>query len=135
MARLYLDEDLGGFAGELRMAGHDVLSVGSDAQRRAKPDAWHFREALTDRRILSTWNRHDFEYLHRLWTTLHIMEIAPVAHAGILTAAPTKDFRPMDWLPSVRERLASPEPMDGRLLRWVQRDREWREVEPRPEED
>jgi len=135
MARLYLDEDLAGFAKELQEAGHDVLSVGSDTRRRGQSDAWHFREALTSRRILLTWNRHDFEYLHRLWTTLHIMKIVPAAHAGILTAAPTKGFRPMDWLPSVRGKLTSSEPMDGRLLRWVERDREWREAEPRPERE
>ena len=60
MARLYLDEDLAGFAGELQQAGHDVLSVGTDTQRRAKSDAWHFREAIPSRRVLLTWNRHDF---------------------------------------------------------------------------
>jgi hypothetical protein len=131
--KVYLDEDVGGFTQHLAAAGHDVLSVVASSERRGRTDAWHFMQALRDRRLLVTWNRPDFEYLHKLWTTLHTLEVVSDPHAGIVTVATAPGFTKEQWLPPLMERLAAAETMLGRLLRWVPGRNDWVEDRTRPE--
>lgn len=131
--RLYIDEQLGNFVRPLSDAGHDILFAG-DGARSGRTDAWHFRQAIDDGRVLLTFDRRDFEDLHWLWTTLRILGVVDSQHAGILTCAPTQGFTSRDWLGVVRERLNSAIPA-GRLLRWVPGTGDWREHQSRPEED
>ena len=133
MVRLYIDEQLGDFVLPLTAQGHDVVFAG-DVGRAGRTDTWHFREAIDLQRVILTFNRRDFEYLHKLWTSLHILKVIETRHAGILTAAPTKAFKPRDWLPIVQERLSGEIPA-GRLYRWLPGGGEWREDDDRPEED
>lgn len=131
MARLYLDEHMRNFVPLLRDAGHDVLfAVDHGGQRRT--DAWHFREALIDQRIVATFDRGDFEYLHRLWTTLQTLGIVATGHAGILAAA--RVVTPAEWLPALQERLESPEVLAGRMFAWHPDSGKWYEDAWRPEE-
>lgn len=95
------------FYDRYRESGHDVLFAG-DVGRKGRADAWNFRQALEEQRILITFNRRDFEYLHKLWTTLVILGTARVHHSGIITSAPTKTFTPTEWLPAVLDILAPP---------------------------
>ena len=97
MARVYLDEHLGGFIEEFRRREHDVIAA-TEEGRRGRTDTWHFREALEDQRIILTWDKRDFEYLHRLWTTLRIMGVVTTGHPGILTKEAPRSFREADWI-------------------------------------
>ncbi len=130
--RVYLDEQLGNFLGELRDQGHDVLYAG-ESGRSGRSDAWHFREAVEDDRAIITFNRRDFEYLHTLWTALRTMRVVESMHAGILTAGPTGEFKPVDWLPFVMAKLGETSPLNGRLFRYVASTNEWHEDAARPE--
>ncbi len=135
MARLYLDEDLGGFATALREQGHDVLSVVAEADRRGKTDAWHFNEAIAQARILLTWNKDHFQYLHRLWTALNTLNVVGAKHSGIVTADGRRGaILPADWIPVLRDKLASADPLEGRMWIWISSQRKWIEDEFRPED-
>jgi hypothetical protein len=131
---VYVDEQLGHFAVPLAAAGHDVVFAG-DAGRAGRTDAWHFRQALEQQRVLITFNRRDFEYLHKLWTTLVILGSAHADHSGVVTSTPTKTFTPAEWLPVVLDRLRTGDIRPGHLLRWISATNEWREDDTRPEED
>lgn len=115
MARLYLDEHMGNFVDQLRAIGHDVL-FGLEHGGQRRTDAWHFREAVEQDRILLTFDRGDFRWLHRLWTTLHTFHLVEKAHAGILAA--TRVVTPQDWLPELEPRLADPSSLVGRMFAW-----------------
>ena len=134
VARVYLDEDIGAFEQPLVAAGHDVISVDRDESRRGRSDAWHFREAVKERRLLVVWNRGDYEYLHRLWTTLHTLGVVDTPHAGVLTAAPSGAVNPHEWLAPLIAKLDAAEGWAGRLLRWLPSVADWREDKTRPEE-
>ena len=132
MARLYLDENLGGFSQQFRDAGHDVVTA-DDPGRKGRTDAWHFREAIADQRIILTWDRPDFEYLHRLWTSLQIMGVVSRTHPGILTKKGPRSFREEDWIKLVLERLQTPGDFDGRMFVWQHSNAKWVEHQWRPE--
>jgi len=134
MTRVYVDEQLGHFVSPLTKAGHDVVFAG-DTGRAGRTDAWHFRESVDDARALITFNRRDFEYLHRLWTSLVTLRVVERDHTGILTSAPTKTFTPGEWLPIVLDRLERVAIRPGRLVRWIPATQEWREDDTRPDED
>lgn len=131
MARVYLDEMLGGFARPLSESGHDVVAA-TDEMRRRQPDAWHFRQALNERRVLLTHDRGDFEYLHSLWTALHILRVVEDQHAGILSV---KGPDEAGWLEAVQERLNAGDPIDGQMLTWIAKRREWQEAKSQPVKD
>ncbi|MEX2226396.1 MAG: DUF5615 family PIN-like protein [Dehalococcoidia bacterium] len=133
MARLYIDENVGNFASPLRAQGLDVLSVVEDSNRRSRTDAWHFREAVDQRRILITFNRRDFDYLHKLWTTLHALRLVDEPHPGILTATPARNLTPETWLPNLIDRLGS-DVIPGRLLRWNPGSGKWQTDQRRSED-
>ena len=135
MAQLYVDEDVAHLAGDLRGLGHDVISVVEDESRRSKTDAWHFREAVSGGRVLITWNRRDFQYIHRLWTTLETLRQVGQRHPGVLTADAVRDYRREDWIPTVHDKLSSPDPLAGRLWVWVSSENRWVEDRTQPEED
>lgn len=132
MARLYVDENLAGnFVSELRGKGHNVVFAGDAGEGRT--DAWHFQTALRDERIMLTLDRRDYQYFHRLWTTLKIMHVVEQGHAGILVAVQTKGFSHADWLQALEPKLAAPEELRGRMSRWhpIQG---WHEDDWKPEE-
>ena len=131
MARLYLDEHLGGFRAQLAALSHDVVSA-AEHGRRGKPDAWHFREALEQQRVILTWDKGDFEYVHRLWTALMLLGVVSTSHAGILAAAPTAEFIPVEWIPLVDAKLSEPDPLPGRMLIWVATKLDWVEDRSKP---
>lgn len=131
MARLYLDEMLGGFVDELRSLGHDVVAA-TEKGRDGRADAWHFREAMREGRILLTWDWGDFEYIHKLWITLHTLGIVPRVHGGILTA---KGPARADWISIVHAKLEADDQLAGRMLSWITSRREWDEAKTRPELD
>jgi hypothetical protein len=75
MALLYADEDFDYTVVErLRGMGHDVLTV-QEAGRRGGGDGQVLADATTDHRSVLTFNRWDFERLHRQNS----------AHAGIIS--------------------------------------------------
>jgi hypothetical protein len=133
MVRLYLDEHLGDLLTPLRASGHDV-TFGGDQGRSGKTDAWHFREALDDSRVMVTLDKGDFEYLHKLWTTLRTFRVVDDQHAGILTAAGEPGFSHSDWVQQLRDKLRE-SALEGRLLKWVQSTGRWHEAQWRPEEE
>jgi hypothetical protein len=133
MARLYVDENLADLISGLREARHDVVSA-IEHGGPGRTDAWHFREALVERRIILTLDKKDFEYFHRLWTTLEILRIVEQGHAGILIAIETKGFAHPDWLPAVQEKLTTPEEVAGRMYRWHPVQERWIEDKWKPEE-
>lgn len=132
MARLYLDEHLGHLRLALKEFGHDVVSA-TDDDKRGRTDAWHFSQAVDENRTILTWNRGDYEYLHRLWTTLQTLGLVSKGHAGILTRAAPRTYQSNEWLPVASERLASGEPLGGRMLIWHPRTSTWEEDKWRPE--
>ena len=125
MARLYLDEQVGDFSGPLQRDGHDVV-VTDSPPRSARSDAWLFREALSEARIIITLNRSDFLYLHQLWTTLRTFGIVPNHHQGILTTIQSGYWTRADWLASIRAKLQTPEVLVGRMAAWLRSSAEER---------
>jgi hypothetical protein len=67
---------------ELRGLGHDVVTVQEDG-RAGTPDAGVLARAHALGRAVLTYNRHDFELLHR----------QGAAHSGILSATHDSDFQ------------------------------------------
>lgn len=133
MARLYLDEHLGGFLDEVRNQGHDAIAA-TEEGRRGRTDSWHFQEALQASRIILTWNKRDFEYLHRLWTTLRILGLVASDHSGILTKEAPRTLSEVDWLAEVMRKLQTSDVLDGRMLVFHQHTRRWEEDKWKPEE-
>ena len=123
MARLYIDENLIGIVEGLRDSGHDVVSA-AEGYRKGKSDAWHFRDALTDQRVILTLDS-GFYYLHGLWTTLATLHVVQAEHAGILTARQEAGFSVSAWLPIVNTRLASGEDLSGSMLTWRTAEAKW----------
>src|SRR5687767_10146165 len=81
MALLYADEDFDYCVVErLRQLGHDVVTV-QEAQRRGGSDSQVLVDATADRRAVLTFNRWDFERLHR----------QNAAHHGIVSCVRDKD--------------------------------------------
>ncbi len=81
MALLYADEDFDYCVVErLRQLGHDITTV-QGAQRRGGSDSQVLAEATVDRRSVLTFNRWDFERLHR----------QNQAHAGIVSCTRDQD--------------------------------------------
>ena len=130
MARLYVDEDLVNFVSPLREYGHDVASAKEADPGRT--DAWHLRQASAEERVVLTFNERDNRYLHRLWTSLWVLGVMSVGHAGILSA--TAQLEPGNWLPALEQLLASETRLSGRMLVWYPAKSEWREDDWRPEE-
>jgi hypothetical protein len=82
MARLYSDEDVPEELNDLlRLLGHDVVSV-SQLGRKGGDDAQVLADAITEGRAVVTFNRWDFDRLHR----------ASAAHEGIISC--TRDDDP-----------------------------------------
>ena len=133
MVRVYLDEHLGDLLDPLRASGHDVTFGGSQG-RSGRTDAWHFREAVDDARVLVTLDKGDFEYLHKLWTALRTCHVVDVQHAGILTAAGEPRFSHARWARRLGDKLVETA-LGGRLFKWVQSTGRWHEAQARPEED
>jgi predicted nuclease of predicted toxin-antitoxin system len=79
---LYADEDFSyPVVEELRRLGHDVLTVQADG-RRSTPDPDILARAHALGRAVLTFNRRDFERLHRQGAD----------HSGILSATHDSDF-------------------------------------------
>lgn len=133
MVRVYLDEHLGDLIKPLRTSEHDVM-FGGDRGRSGKTDAWHFREALDDSRVMVTLDKGDFEYLHKLWTTLLTFRVVTAQHSGILTAAGEPGFSHSDWAQQLLDKLGE-SALNGRLFKWVQSTGRWHEAQWRPDED
>ncbi len=132
MARLYIDENLAGqFVSDLQERRHDVIFAGDVGEGRT--DAWHFKEAHLAERILVTLDRTDYQYFHRLWTTLNVMRIVEQSHAGILVAIQTKRFSHSGWLEALDSKLANPDELRGRMSRWHP-TQGWHEDDWKPEE-
>ena len=135
MARLYLDEDVTGFASRLRDAGHDVTTV-PEGDGRSRSDAWQFHKASHEARTIVTWNREDFQYIHRLWTTLRTLGEVTLDHSGILTAQARKaTLQPAEWIELVVQKLDLLENLQGRMWIWVHPKLDWVEDKIFPEQD
>jgi hypothetical protein len=129
-----VDENLGGsFVQRLHAFGHDV-AFGPDIGGRSRTDVWHFRQALTEGRILLTFNTSDFRYLHRLWTTLRILDVVQTGHAGILTTEGAKGYTPHEWLPVVQARLEIQDDLRERMFVWHPPTQRWEEDAWKPED-
>ena len=131
MTLVYLDEHLGDLASGLNAEGHDVVFAG-DSGRTGREDAWHFREALRDGRVIITLDKGDFGFIHKLWTTLYTLGVVDEVHAGVLTAAVDRGFTRESWFVQVRAKLINPTDLTGRMLRWLPAGQRWKE-EQRPE--
>jgi predicted nuclease of predicted toxin-antitoxin system len=80
--QLYADEDFPyPVVEELRRAGHDVVTAQEDG-RTSTPDPDILARAHSLGRAVLTYNRRDFERLHR----------QGAAHSGILSATHDRDF-------------------------------------------
>jgi hypothetical protein len=118
VAKLYLDEQVGDFLRTLGDDGHDVVVTGFPP-RKARSDAWHFREALSGARTIITLNRSDFLYLHQLWTSLRTFGLVPAHHYGILTTIQSGYWTRDEWLQAIRVKLREPEALRGRMSAWL----------------
>src|SRR5262245_34201280 len=105
MASLYADEDFRyGVVERLRRLGHDVLTV-QEAGRRASPDPQGLADATVAGRAVLTYNRWDFERLHR----------KSPSHAGIISCTPDDD---LDALTArIDAAIAPAGPLAGQHLR------------------
>src|SRR6516164_7034300 len=82
MAQLYADEDFRyGVVERLRRLGHDVLTV-QEAGHSGGDDAQVLADASAAGRTVLTYNRWDFERLHR----------RDPNHAGIISCTPDDDL-------------------------------------------
>ena len=129
MATLYLDEDLANFVQPLRDGGHQeglARDVGP-----GRTDAWHLATASKQQRILVTFNRLDYQYLHRLWTSLRIFGLFSRKHFGILTA--TAQLEPNAWVLAIDSLLEADQPTQERMWTWHPAQEQWREDAWRPE--
>jgi len=129
MANLYLDEDLANFAQPLLDVGH--RSVLARDVGLGRTDAWHLATASRQQRILVTFNKNDYRYLHRLWTSLRIFGLFSRKHTGILTA--TAQLEPNVWVQAIDDLLQSGQPTQERMWLWYPSKEEWREDDWRPE--
>ncbi len=129
MANLYLDEDLANFAQPLLDVGH--RSVLARDVGPGRTDAWHLAAAAKQQRILVTFNRLDYQYLHRLWTSLRIFGLFSRKHFGMLTA--TAQLEPNAWVPEIDSLLESGQPTQERMWTWHPALEQWREDAWRPE--
>ena len=131
MVWLYLDEMLGEFVQPLVERGHDVVAA-TDPFRRSQPDAWHLRRAIDEARILLTRDRGDFEYLHDLWTALHLLGVVPESHSGILSM---KGSDASTWLDAIQARIIDVDGLTGQMLTWLPTQHEWQEAKSQPAKD
>jgi hypothetical protein len=136
VAKVLLDEQVGDFNDALSRDGHDVLVTGFPP-RAARTDAWHFREAANEGRVIVTLNRSDFLYLHQLWTSLRTFRLVTSHHAGILTAIQSAYWTRDEWLGAIRVKLQQPDALIGRMAAWLRSssDERWLWEQWRPDED
>ncbi len=129
MATLYLDEDLANFVQPLQDGGHQVELARDVGPGRS--DAWHLTTASKRQRILITFDLRDYQYLHRLWTSLRIFGLNSRKHFGILTA--TGQLEPNAWVPAIDSLLRTDQPTAERMWIWSPSRERWREDQWRPE--
>lgn len=127
VARLYLDEHLGDLSDAFTGDGHDVVTA-TDRPRASRTDAWHFKQAMADGRVVVTLNRSDFLYLHLLWTTLCTLNVTAGHHHGVLTAIQSRFWHKDEWLDAVRAKLIEQNALTGRMATWLRTsdDGQWR---------
>ena len=131
MARLYVDADISrDFVQALRAAGHDV-AYAVDSAPEGRSDALHLAWAAMEERILLTFNKRDYQFLHRTLTTLLVFRVSQYSHAGILTS--TSQLGAKDWAAEVNRLLQVGEPLSGRMFVWSQVKQSWSEDAWRPE--
>jgi Domain of unknown function (DUF5615) len=105
MARLYADEDVPlTLVDLLRQLGHDVLTV-QEAGRSGEPDAQVLSDATADQRTVLTFNRWDFERLHR----------RGFSHTGIISGTPDDDLNAL--AARTHQALAVNAPLAGKHIR------------------
>ncbi len=123
MARFYLDENIDTAVGRtLARSGHDVVHA-YDLGNRSTPDSQHLWVAANDGRVLITFNRRDFEQLHRFWLALNTWEIFNRVHAGIITSW---GKIPRDqWADLVHEFVRPSQNLDNQMWEWRPRQQEW----------
>jgi hypothetical protein len=99
------DEDVPvGLVELLRRLGHDLLTV-QEAGRSGKPDAQVLSDATADQRSVLTFNRWDFERLHR----------RGFPHPGIISGTPDGD---LDALAArIDQALVTNAPLAGKHVR------------------
>ena len=123
MARLYLDENIEPAAGRLlAQFGHDVVHA-YDLGNHSTPDSQHLWVAANDGRILVTFNRRDFEQLHRFWLALNAWEVFNRRHAGILTS--WGNISRDQWATLVHDFVAQGRDLDNRMWEWRPRQGRW----------
>ena len=105
MASLYADEDFRyGVVEQLRRLGHNVLTV-QEAGRSGSTDAQVLADAIASGRAVLTYNRWDFERLHR----------QDPNHAGIISCTPEDD---LDALAGrIDQAIAAAAPLSGQHVR------------------
>ena len=105
MASLYADEDFRyGVVGRLRRLGHDVLTV-QEAGRSGSSDARVLADAIASGRAVLTYNRWDYERLHRQNPN----------HGGIISCTPDDD---LDALTArIDQAIAATGPLSGQHVR------------------
>lgn len=123
MARLYLDEDVPPrLASLLQGQGHDV-DVANQVGMVNIPDAVHLLRAARQSRTLVTFNRADFFYLHRLWTTLNLWGVTGQPHHGIITS--NRQVPVDDWASCIESLLTSEGDFVNHLYLWDANRQEW----------
>ena len=126
MARCYLDEDTPREVGSiLTRYGHDVVHA-YDLGNQGITDAEHLQLAANAGRILVTYNRRDFEDLHRLWVALNAWEVIARQHAGILTTWGQIPIEP--WADLINDFLALRPSITNVMWRWQRQQRQWQPV-------
>jgi hypothetical protein len=105
MASLYADEDFhSGVVERLRLLGHDVLTV-QEAGRHGGSDAQVLANGTAAGRAVLTYNRWDFEHLHR----------QDPNHAGIVSCTPDDDLNALAT--RIDQALAAAGPLAGQHIR------------------
>ena len=123
MAHIYLDEDVPRECGEiLSRHGHDVVRA-REIGHRSMPDSDHLKYAAETGRVLITYNRSDYEALHRLWIALNSWGIMDRVHGGILTS--WGQIATATWANLVNEFMTQNSIMENRMWRWRRQQQDW----------
>ena len=126
MALIYLDEDVSRECGEIMFGhGHNVVRA-REIGHHSMPDTDHLRYAAESGRILVTYNRSDYEALHRLWLALNSWGVMARSHSGILTT--WGQIPAVTWANLVNDFLAQNSITENLMWRWRRQQQEWEPV-------
>jgi hypothetical protein len=117
MRSAYVDEDVSNRAGELLPdLGHDSLRT-DEAGNKGQSDVRQLVYAVTNRRLLITCNRRDFEPLHEAWLACaRLWSVSGRLHDGILIVPNGREIDPAPLAAAINAFLRSVDSTENRLF-------------------